>query len=123
MKQLLAFVLLAAMAGFGSLILQEQSDDLRDAQVVTCNRIKQDRVDNARAWTRAMTTWQERANDLELSFTERERARQTSAVYSRTANRLRSRLFKCVPLIRDGKGIIDREAVREALNPSSEAKP
>jgi hypothetical protein len=91
-----------------------QQDLIIQAQIGTCERVTQDRVDNARAWTQAEETWKARSLDSGLSSTERDRAAEAATIYGESANQLRSRLFKCGPLIRDDEKVIDEALLREA---------
>lgn len=79
-----------------------------------CEDKKQDRVDNARAWTQAERTWAASARDLRFSPVLRQRAARTALIYGESAASLRTRLVECEPYVREGRKIIDRAALLDA---------
>lgn len=87
--------------------------DIQDAQVESCERATADRVDNARGWTEVEDSVRHRSLDENLPASERRRAAGSSVVYGESANQLRSRLYLCDPLIRDGERQIDEARLRE----------
>lgn len=100
--------------GFVSFLLADaQNNEGIEDQIGACERVTQDRIDNARAWTQAEETWLARAHDPKVA-SERRLAGATAVVYAESANQLRSRLFHCRPLIEDDQRIIDDRALREA---------
>lgn len=80
----------------------------------SCEDKKNDRVDNARAWTQAQKAWLARSQDPALSAEERSIAARTAVVYGESANQLRSRLYLCEPYVRYGEKKIDQSALLEA---------
>jgi hypothetical protein len=87
---------------------------LQEAAIEMCERIKQDRIDNARGWTAVERLIADRIESPDTSPAERERSVEFHAAFGESANQLRSRLYQCEPLVLEGKQIIDERALREA---------
>lgn len=97
--------------------LEEYADEavlhVENAMVEMCERVKADRVDNARGWTE-MEHYMEGISKEGPTEDIRDQAADSRVKVGESANQLRSRLFLCEPLIREGAQAIDDRALREA---------
>lgn len=85
-----------------------------ESRIAGCERAKEDRLDNARGWTKLERGERRDSQDPSGGPGEQRRSAGEAVVFGESANQLRSRLFLCEPLIRDGVKIIDPVALAEA---------
>lgn len=90
----------------------DEGNDLRDAEIRSCEDKKADRVDNAKGWGEVRRSVTSRSHDPNLPASERRRAHHSAKVYVGIQARLRSRVYLCGPYVRDKAHIIDRGAFR-----------
>jgi len=86
----------------------------KEQRLEFCERIKADRIDNARAWAQAQTTWLERAGDNRLGMVGQAVAADAARVSGNSADTLRTRIYECGPLIDENRQVVDVKGLRES---------
>lgn len=95
-------------------VAEQDADDLEEAIIGVCERVKLDRIDNARGWTK-METYMHRIEKVAPTPEVAAVADDAEILIGESANQLRTRLLECEPLIEEDRHIIDERALREAL--------
>lgn len=113
--QLIAFVLVVfAAVGSVYLIDKAANEDQQNASIRNCESAKLDRIDIARAATAQSVYLKKVLAAASVKQDVKDAASDSIQLWSESANQLRRRLYDCRVWVKDGKRILDRDALLEA---------